>query len=192
MSSWQRAWHRNRSSWVNVRLPGLRTSSRPGCVSCKRAASGWARERQTGVRPLQRRRRHRGAAIVNDYLPDPAVIEATTAALLRKEARERRRNGDTDPFDRRADQRPRARLISRRGDEITPAPINWLWPGRIARGTLTVVAGHPGTGKSQVTSAIVATVTRAGQWPVDRTRARSDPLSFCPPRTMRPTRSCHA
>ena len=108
---------------------------------------------------------------MNDHLPDRAFIEATTAALLRKEARERRRSGDTEPFDRRPDQRPRSRLISRRGDEITPAPIDWLWPGRIARGTLTVLAGHPGTGKSQVTSAIVATVTRAGQWPVDRTRA---------------------
>ncbi len=62
-------------------------------------------------------------------------------------------------------------LISRRGDEITPQPIDWLWPGRIARGKITVVAGHPGTGKSQVTSAIVATVTRAGRWPVDGTRA---------------------
>ena len=62
-------------------------------------------------------------------------------------------------------------LISRRADAIAPEPIDWLWPGRVARGKITVIAGHPGTGKSQITSAIVATVTRAGRWPVDGTRA---------------------
>ncbi len=68
-------------------------------------------------------------------------------------------------------QSARPMLISRRADEITPERIEWLWPGRIARGKLTVVAGHPGTGKSQVTSSIAATVTRGGFWPVDQTTA---------------------
>jgi hypothetical protein len=105
---------------------------------------------------------------VSDSLPERAFIERATAALVRQQERERRGGGNVE---RERNGRPRSTLISRRGDEITPEPIDWLWPGRIARGKLTVIAGHPGTGKSQVISAIVATVTRAAQWPVDRTRA---------------------
>ena len=105
--------------------------------------------------------------VVSDNLPDRDFIERTTAELLRQQQRERSGSG----IDREHTNRPRSMLISRRGDEIMPQPIDWLWPGRIARGKITVVAGHPGTGKSQVTSAIVATVTRGGRWPVDGTRA---------------------
>jgi len=105
---------------------------------------------------------------MSEYLPERDFIERTTAALVRQQERERRGGGATN---RDHVGRPRSVLISRRGDEITPLPIDWLWPGRIARGKITVVAGHPGTGKSQVTSAIVATVTRGGRWPVDGTRA---------------------
>lgn len=100
---------------------------------------------------------------MSDPVPEWDFIERTTAALVRQQTRERDGVPSADRY--------RSTLISRRGDEITPEPIDWLWPGRIARGKITVFAGHPGTGKSQVTSAIVATVSRAGQWPVDRTRA---------------------
>ena len=36
--------------------------------------------------------------------------------------------------------------------DVVAQPIKWLWPGRIARGKVTVIAGHPGLGKSQVTA----------------------------------------
>lgn len=47
-------------------------------------------------------------------------------------------------------------------------PIRWLWPGRIARGKITMIAGHPGLGKSQITCALAAVVTKVGCWPVDK------------------------
>ena len=53
--------------------------------------------------------------------------------------------------------------------EIEAKPISWLWPGRIARGKPTMIAGHPGLGKSQTTASLAAIVTTGGQWPVDRT-----------------------
>lgn len=48
---------------------------------------------------------------------------------------------------------------------IIPAPINWLWKHRIARGKLNIIAGHPGVAKSQITQFMAATVSTGGTWP---------------------------
>jgi putative DNA primase/helicase len=62
-------------------------------------------------------------------------------------------------------------LISRCAAEIPPEKIEWLWPHRLARGKHTCIAGEPGTGKSQLSIAIIATVTAAGVWPCGEGRA---------------------
>ena len=62
------------------------------------------------------------------------------------------------------------RIAYRRASDIQAKPINWLWPGRIARGKVSMLAGNPGLGKSQVTASMAATVTTGGAWPVDRSR----------------------
>jgi KaiC/GvpD/RAD55 family RecA-like ATPase len=62
-------------------------------------------------------------------------------------------------------------LVSRCAAEIAPERIEWLWPGRLARGKHTCVAGEPGTGKSQFTIDIAATVSTAGKWPCGEGRA---------------------
>jgi putative DNA primase/helicase len=62
-------------------------------------------------------------------------------------------------------------LVSRCAAEIAPEKIEWLWPHRIARGKHTCFAGEPGTGKSQLTIAIVAAVTTGGNWPCWEGRA---------------------
>ena len=49
--------------------------------------------------------------------------------------------------------------------EIEPVPIRWLWPERIARGKVSMIAGNPGLGKSQLTLSMAATVTLGGEWP---------------------------
>lgn len=49
--------------------------------------------------------------------------------------------------------------------DVLPTPIRWLWPGRIARGKLTLVAGQPGLGKSLLTVDIAARVSRGCAWP---------------------------
>jgi hypothetical protein len=56
-------------------------------------------------------------------------------------------------------------LITRCVADIPATPIRWLWPGRIPRGKLTVIAGHPGLGKSQISVSVTATVTTGGNWP---------------------------
>lgn len=52
--------------------------------------------------------------------------------------------------------------------DIAARPIRWLWPGKIARGKLVLIAGNPGFGKSQITLSLAAIVSTGGQWPVDR------------------------
>lgn len=48
---------------------------------------------------------------------------------------------------------------------VKPSPVTWLWPGRIARGKVTMLCGDPGLGKSFLTLDIAARVTTARAWP---------------------------
>jgi archaellum biogenesis ATPase FlaH len=49
--------------------------------------------------------------------------------------------------------------------DVTPEPITWLWPGRVASGKLTLLAGDPGLGKSLVSLDIAARVSTGNCWP---------------------------
>jgi KaiC/GvpD/RAD55 family RecA-like ATPase len=59
------------------------------------------------------------------------------------------------------------KLVVNKAANIKPEKIDWVWPGRLARGKHTAVAGEPGTGKSQLSIAVIATVTTGGRWPCD-------------------------
>ncbi|WP_457787189.1 AAA family ATPase [Pseudomonas sp. PL-6] len=48
---------------------------------------------------------------------------------------------------------------------IKPVPIRWLWPGWIARGKLTVLAGAGGSGKTTLAIGLIGTLTSRGRWP---------------------------
>lgn len=81
-----------------------------------------------------------------------------------------------DRIDRRRDVQLRPAddeqvAVTRCMRDIQPEPISWLWPERIARGKVTMIAGDPGLGKSQLTSALAACVSVAGRWPVDLSQA---------------------
>src|ERR1051326_702755 len=62
--------------------------------------------------------------------------------------------------------------------DIEAKPVSWLWPGRIARGKVTIIAGDPGLGKSQITASIAAVVTTGGCWPVDRGQSDTGAVLF--------------
>ena len=53
--------------------------------------------------------------------------------------------------------------------DVQARPVEWLWPGRIALGKLTLIVGDPGLGKSMFTLMLAANVTRGRPWPVDAT-----------------------
>jgi hypothetical protein len=65
------------------------------------------------------------------------------------------------------------RITYTRASDIQAMPIRWLWHGRIARGKVSMLAGNPGLGKSQITAALAATVSMGGTWPVDRSRCEA-------------------
>jgi len=64
-----------------------------------------------------------------------------------------------------------ASLVVRCAAEIEPEKIDWLWSGRIARGKHTCIAGEPGTGKSQLSIAIIAAITTGSEWPCGEGKA---------------------
>lgn len=66
-----------------------------------------------------------------------------------------------------------SRIRYRRASEIQMLPIRWLWSKRIARDTVSIVAGHPGLGKSQLTASLAAIVSMGGVYPVDRTQCEA-------------------
>ena len=49
--------------------------------------------------------------------------------------------------------------------DIQTKTLEWLWPGRIPLGKLTVLAGDPGLGKSLITVAIATALTEEAKWP---------------------------
>lgn len=48
---------------------------------------------------------------------------------------------------------------------VSAASLHWLWPQRFALGKVSIVAGDPGLGKSQLTAFLAAKVTTGGDWP---------------------------
>ena len=51
--------------------------------------------------------------------------------------------------------------------DVQPQPISWLWPGRIALGKITLIAGDPGLGKSLLTVTMAAIVSKGQAWPLN-------------------------
>ncbi|MUI14139.1 AAA family ATPase [Massilia dura] len=68
------------------------------------------------------------------------------------------------PFDRSKQSGERTVQI-RCGADIRPQAINWLWPGWLPAGKLTILAGAAGTGKTTLALALAAVITGGGRWP---------------------------
>ncbi len=66
-------------------------------------------------------------------------------------------------------QSPRATIV--RLSDVQPQEVQWLWPGRIALGKVTIIAGDPGLGKSLATLDMAARVSTGDVWPHETGRA---------------------
>lgn len=51
------------------------------------------------------------------------------------------------------------------GADLTPEPVQWLWPDWLALGKFHLLAGSPGQGKTTIAMGMAATVTIGGRWP---------------------------
>lgn len=49
--------------------------------------------------------------------------------------------------------------------DVEPRPVAWLWSQRFALGKLSIIAGHPGLGKSQLAIYLAARVSTGTPWP---------------------------
>jgi len=58
------------------------------------------------------------------------------------------------------------------GTDLTPEPVQWLWPDWLALGKFHILAGAPGQGKTTIAMGLTATVTIGGRWP-DGTRCEA-------------------
>jgi AAA domain len=69
------------------------------------------------------------------------------------------------------DARPTSPLqpVVTRLDDVVAREVEWLWPGRVALGAVTLLAGDPGLGKSFLTLDMAARVSTGADWP-DETR----------------------
>lgn len=62
------------------------------------------------------------------------------------------------------------RVDMRRAADVSMKEIDWLWPGWLAKGKLHLLAGDGGAGKTTLSLAMAATISRGGLWP-DGSRA---------------------
>ena len=62
-------------------------------------------------------------------------------------------------------QGPSSPIIFLRASDVDQKLVDWLWPGRLAAGKQTLVAGDPGVGKSHIGYDIGARITRGIAWP---------------------------
>ncbi|HUR21063.1 MAG TPA: AAA family ATPase, partial [Vicinamibacterales bacterium] len=81
------------------------------------------------------------------------------------------------PAESATPQRPNApqgdagpRVMLRKGSDVQPESVSWLWPGHVPEGKLVILGGPPGTGKTTLALSIAAAVTSGGRWP-DGSRA---------------------
>jgi RecA-family ATPase len=78
---------------------------------------------------------------------------------------------------REAKTEPKARRVRvRRLSTVQPEEITWLWPGRLARGKLTIMAGDPGLGKSFATLDMAARISTGRSWPDGSSAPKGDVL----------------
>jgi hypothetical protein len=70
----------------------------------------------------------------------------------------------TNPLITPADPLDPTPVITRLAD-CQSSPIQWLWPGRVPAGKLTLLAGDPGLGKSFITLDIAARISRGEPLP---------------------------
>ena len=51
--------------------------------------------------------------------------------------------------------------------DVKAEKLRWIWPKRISRGNVSIIAGEPGLGKSQLVANLAATVSTGGEWPCE-------------------------
>lgn len=67
--------------------------------------------------------------------------------------------------------------LSKDYDSVKSKDIDWLWTGRIPLGMISLIAGHPGTGKSFFTTWLAAKLSKGEALPGPESKAHLKPCS---------------
>lgn len=119
---------------------------------------------------MTRKERFRQAAI-DASVPNPGAAERSTIGRQNSKGTngdDRKQAVPVDGVD--LTQSSRSPIVVCMSD-VEAKPIDWLWPGRIALGKLTGIAGNPGEGKSIFSLDLAARVSTAALWPDGSGRA---------------------
>ncbi len=113
----------------------------------------------------------RGAHIKVVYLPDGpdgAKVGLDDFIASGRDVSDLRRLASTElrePAGKRPGPAQPSRLILTPMSNVEPRPVEWLWPGMIPLGKLTILGGNGGVGKSTLALDIAARVTRGAELP---------------------------
>lgn len=96
--------------------------------------------------------------------PDPSYLiafdRAWAKAITRVEADKQQKARTPNPKGKQVTDSNSRALQLTPASAIKPCPVKWLWDGRIAIGTLALLAGREGIGKSTLAYWLVAQITR--------------------------------
>jgi len=153
-------WSRRRND-----LPDQSQSAYDLSLATIAALRGWT-EQEIADLLIAARRRHRrnpDKALRDDY------VRRTIAKALRA-ARDVAPAGEDADLSRLLVQPGGApgggaRAMVQVIDDVERRQLEWLWPGRVPLGKLTLLAGDPGLGKSLVSLDMAARVSRGTAWP---------------------------
>ena len=65
-------------------------------------------------------------------------------------------------------------LTMTKASDVQARDVDWIWPGWLPSGELTLLGGRPGCGKTTLALALAAILSRGGSWP---TRDKSKPAT---------------
>ncbi len=72
---------------------------------------------------------------------------------------------------------PPSQVWLTRLSSVARRPIQWLWPGRVPLGKVTLLVGDPGRGKSLMALDMAARVTTGAPWPDEALEAGGEPVA---------------
>ena len=76
-----------------------------------------------------------------------------------------------------ADDAPEAECLTlTKASDVEQREVDWIWPGWLPRGELTLLAGQPKTGKTTLALSVASILSRGGQWPTGERATKGDTI----------------
>jgi AAA domain len=140
---------------------GRNTAVYNKAMACGNYIAGAGLNEDRAIRMLLDASNHNG--LINED-GERAVLASIHSGIRNGKTRPRavpsRRPDDEPPIDEESADSDHRRIVLTRASDITPRRVAWLWDGRIAIGTLALLAGREGLGKSILAYTLAALITR--------------------------------